>query len=149
MTLVEGGKRWKGTTGRGGGGGVRNRAARAVLVNSNPGWLSRFFIPLARLTKTPSREPRDRGVFVSFGQSLRGSFRVLPLTEYINFPSPSTRFLLPSSGWKLNRGNVHASSRFSLKIRKIPRNSEVLIPFFLFFFERLKYLQKESIFFFF
>lgn len=45
-------------------GWVGNRAARAVLVNSNPWLLSRFFIPLARLTKTPSREPRDRPVFV-------------------------------------------------------------------------------------
>jgi hypothetical protein len=40
-------------------------AARAVLVNSNLG-TSRFFILLARLTKTTdsaSREARDQGVF--------------------------------------------------------------------------------------
>ncbi|TGZ48565.1 hypothetical protein DBV15_08281 [Temnothorax longispinosus] len=49
-------------------------AARAVLVNSNLG-TSRFFIPLARLTKTTgsaSRDARDRGVFVR-GQSQRRS----------------------------------------------------------------------------
>lgn len=43
-----------------------------VLVNSNLGTL-RFFIPLARLTKTTaSREARDQGVFVR-GQSQRRS----------------------------------------------------------------------------
>lgn len=43
-----------------------------VLVNSSLG-TSRFFIPLARLTKTTaSREARDQGVFVR-GQSQRRS----------------------------------------------------------------------------